>query len=172
VTARFVIERLGPSHDRSAFSCGKQALDNYLRQLAGQDARKHVANCFVATELGSATVAGFYTFTAAGISVSDLPQTIARRLPRYPQVPAALIGRLAVDTHFQGQRVGEALLLDAADRAIDSDPAVFALVVDAKDEDAASFYRFYEFQPLTTRPMTFFLPVAAIEARRRADSKK
>ena len=172
MTGKFVIERLAASHDRASFSCGIAALDRYLRQSAGQDARKHVANAFVAVEQTSGQIAGYYTLSAAGLSVADLPEEIIRRLPRYPQIPSALIGRLAVDTRFQGQRLGEALLLDAVDRAIDSDPAVFALVVDAKDDDAASFYRRYEFQPLTTRPMTFFLPVAALEARRRADSKK
>lgn len=172
MTAAFLIERLGRKHNRDAFSCGVPALDTYFRQLAGQDSRRRVANCFVAVEAESGTVAGFYTFSAAGIRLSDLPDATARRLPHYPQVPAALIGRLAVDRRFQGRRLGEALLLDAADRAIDSDPAIFALLVDAKDDNAEAFYRRYEFRPLTARPMTLFLPVAALEARRRKDAKR
>ncbi len=87
-------------------------------------------------------------------------------------VPAAMIGRLAVDKRFRGQRLGEAMLLDAADRVLDSDPAAFALMVEAKDTEAASFYKRYAFRPLNTRPMTLFLPIAAIEARRRKDTSR
>ena len=170
MTARFAIEKLAPSHDRASFSSGVDVLDRYLRQLAGQDTRKRLANCFVAVERNSGQLAGFYTLSASSILVSDLPDVIARRLPHYPSVPAALIGRLAVDQRFRGQRLGEALLLDAADRVLDSDPAVFALVVDAKDEAAASFYRRFEFQALSANQMSFFLPLAALETRRRQDS--
>jgi ribosomal protein S18 acetylase RimI-like enzyme len=170
VTTRFVIERLAPSHDRASFSSGVGALDRYLRQFAGQDARKRLANCFVAVERTSGQLAGFYTLSATAISVSDLPEPLAKRLPHYPHVPAALIGRLAVDVRHRGLRLGEALLLDAVDRVIDADPAVFALVVDAKDEAAASFYMRYEFVRLSTKQMSFFLPVAALSARRRQDT--
>ena len=170
MTARFAIEKLAPSHDRASFSSGVDVLDRYLRQLAGQDTRKRLANCFVAVERNSGQLAGFYTLSASSILVSDLPDVIARRLPHYPSVPAVLIGRLAVDKRFRGQRLGEALLLDAADRVLDSDPAVFALVVDAKDEAAASFYRRFEFQALSANQMSFFLPLAALETRRRQDS--
>jgi ribosomal protein S18 acetylase RimI-like enzyme len=169
VTGRFVIERLTSSHDRNDFSSGSDPLDRYLRQSAAQDTRKRVANCFVAIERATGRVAAFYTLSAAGVRLSDLPDVVTRRLPHYPAVPAALIGRLAVDTRFCGQRLGEALLLDAADRVLDSDPAVFALIVDAKDENAVSFYKRYEFRPLQSRPMTLFLPVTALEARRRKD---
>lgn len=170
MTKRFVIERLAQSHDRATFSSGIGALDRYLRQFAGQDARKRLANCFVAVERASDRLAGFYTLSATSISLSDLPESMAKRLPQYPNVPAALIGRLAVDTRYRGVRLGEALLLDAVDRVIDADPAVFALVVDAKDEAAATFYMRYEFQRLSTKQMSFFLPVAALEARRRQDT--
>ena len=132
--------------------------------------RKRLANCFVAVERASGQLAGFYTLSAASISVSDLPKSIAKRLPHYPNVPAALIGRLAVDMQFRRQGLGEALLLDAVDRVLDSDPAVFALVVDAKDDAAVSFYMRYEFQRLGSTQMSLFLPVAALEARRRQDT--
>jgi ribosomal protein S18 acetylase RimI-like enzyme len=171
VTERFTIEKLASSHDRASFSSGVDALDRYLRQFAGQDTRKRLANCFVALEKASGQLAGFYTLSASSISVSDLPELIAKRLPHYPNVPAALIGRLAVDMRFRRQRLGEALLLDAVDRVLDSDPAVFALVVDAKDEAAVSFYMRYEFRRLSAKQMSLFLPVPALEARRRQDSR-
>lgn len=132
--------------------------------------RKRLASCFVAVEPASGQLAGFYTLSATSISVSDLPESVARRLPYYPNVPAALIGRLAVDARYRGLGLGEAMLLDAVDRVIDSDPAVFALVVDAKDEAAASFYMRYEFRRLSAQRMSLFLPVEALESRRRLDT--
>lgn len=171
MTRRFVIERLARSHDRKSFACGAAPLDRYLKELAGQDIRRRVANCFVAVEQATQRLAGYYTLSAAGVSVAELPAGTVRRLPPYATIPAALIGRLAVDVHFQGIRLGEALLLDAADRVLDADPAVFALLVDAKDDAALSFYARYEFRPLRTRPMTLFLPVASLDARRRKDTK-
>ncbi len=170
MTERFSIETLASSHDRKSFSCGVSALDRYLHQLAGQDARRRFANCFVAIERTSGTIAGFYTLSAASVPTAELPAEVTSRLPHYASFPAALIGRLAVDHRFRGQRVGAILLLDAADRAIDSAPAVFALLVDANDEAAASFYRHFEFLPLRNKPMTFFLPISSLERRRQLDA--
>jgi ribosomal protein S18 acetylase RimI-like enzyme len=164
VTGRFIIDRLSAAHDRTSFTSGVEALDSYLRQFAGQAARKHFANCFVAVERSSGVVAGFYTLSADSISVEQLPEDILKRLPRYPNVPAALIGRLAVDIRFRRQRLGEALLRDAVDRALHSDPAVFALVVDAKDEAAANFYIHFGFRWLSRSQMRLFAPAASFEA--------
>lgn len=171
MTAQFIIEKLAPSHDRNSFSSGVPPLDNYLRQRAGQDARKRVANCFVAVEASTGQLAGFYTLSAAGIPMGALPEEMVRRLPHYPVVPAALIGRLAVDQRFRGRQLGEALLLDAANCALAAAPAVFALLVDAKDETASSFYKRFEFRPLGSRSMTFFLPLELIAATRRKDER-
>jgi ribosomal protein S18 acetylase RimI-like enzyme len=159
VSGVFLIERLSPAHDREAFSCGVAPLDIYLRQQVGQDVRRGLANCFVAVHGQTNSIAGYYTLSATGISLTNFPPEIARRLPYYPTVPAALVGRLAVDKRFRAQRLGEALIRDAVDRAANSDPAAFALVVDAKDDHAAAFYRHYEFQPLSDRPIRLFLPL-------------
>jgi ribosomal protein S18 acetylase RimI-like enzyme len=126
----------------------------------------------VAIEQGTRRLAGFYTLSAAEVSVGELPEETARRLPPYPIIPAALIGRLAVDLRFRGIRLGEALLLDAADRVLDAGPAAFALLVDAKDDAAMSFYVRYGFRRPRTRPMMLFLPVASLEARRRKDTTR
>jgi len=167
VTAPFVIERLSPAHDRRGFSCGVERLDLYLAPQASQDVRKRAANCFVAIARDTGTIAGYYTLSASGLAFSELPFEFRKSLPRYDIVPAALIGRLAVDLRFRGARLGEALIFDAVDRALVSDPAIFAIVVDAKDEGAASFYRHYEFQPTVTRPLTLFLPVSFFAKRPR-----
>jgi len=160
VSSQFVTEPLGSQHDRTSFSCGDKRLDRYLLAQAGQDVRRNIANCFVACDEGSTVIAGYYTLSAASISLDELGDTLQRRLPRYQNVPAALIGRLAIDRRFQGKRLGSALLIDAVERAAHSDTAVYALLVDAKDDQAAAFYRKHEFVPFTTRPKSLFLPLA------------
>ena len=93
--------------------------------------------------------------------MTDLPEAEARRLPRYPVVPAALVGRLAVSGVCHGQGLGAALIIDAMRRTLRADPAIFALVVDAKDENARRFYQHLGFQRFADRPMTLFLSMAA-----------
>jgi ribosomal protein S18 acetylase RimI-like enzyme len=158
VTASFVVAALSPDHDRLAFSCGVEPLDRYLQTQATQDIRRRIANCFVATSADSNIIAGYYTFSAASVPMLDLPTETAKRLPRYPVVPAALIGRLAIDRRYRGYGLGAALLFDAITRAARADTAIFAILVDAKDDSAAAFYRHHGFQPFATRPLNLFLP--------------
>jgi ribosomal protein S18 acetylase RimI-like enzyme len=150
---------LHANHDRNGFSCGVEALDRYLRQLATQDVRRRISNCFVACDEAGA-VAAYYTFAATSFPLADLPPEQSKRLPRYAALPAGLIGRLAVDQRYRGRRLGSALVMDAAKRAANADPAIFALVVDAKDEPAAAFYEHLGFRRFVSRPMTLYLAMA------------
>jgi GNAT superfamily N-acetyltransferase len=161
VTIAATIEPLGPHHDRKNFSCGVEPLDRYLRELATQDTKRRISNCFVAVGQGG-EIAGFYTFAAASIPIGELPPEQAKRLPRYPVLPAGLIGRLAVATAHKGQGLGGALIMDAALRAARADPAIFALIVDAKDETAARFYEHLGFRRFTSRPGSLFVPIATV----------
>jgi GNAT superfamily N-acetyltransferase len=111
-------------------------------------------------EQATGRIAGYYTLSAADVSVSDLPAELAHRLPRYPSVPAARIGRLAIDRRFQGRGLGGALLLNAAMRALRSEIAVFALAVDAKDDKAAAFYRRHGFSAFASNPLQLIAPLA------------
>ncbi len=111
----FTIEPLAKKHDRADFSCGVEALDNYLKKQASQDVARHVAACFVATSDGK-TVAGFYTLSQYSVDLGELPEAVPKKLPKYSQVPATLLGRLAVSSHFRGKKLGEFLLIDALDR--------------------------------------------------------
>lgn len=156
--ARFAVEPLAGTHDRASFVCGVAALDRYLRELATQDMRRRVSNCFVACD-DTGTIAAYYTFAATSIPLSDLPPEETRRLPRYGVVPAALIGRLAVDRQYRGRHLGSALIIDAARRAAGADPAIFALVVDAKDDQAVAFYEHLRFRRFVIRPMSLYLPI-------------
>ncbi|MDQ2694730.1 MAG: GNAT family N-acetyltransferase [Pseudomonadota bacterium] len=151
---------LDAQHDRTAFACGEEALDRYFPAQATQDMRRHIANCFVAVETATGQVAAFYTLASASIPTPDLPSELAKRLPRYPVMPAVRVGRLAVDQRFHGRGLGGALLADAARRTLQAPAAAFALLVDAKNDQAVAFYRHHGFHPLVSQPWTLFLPLA------------
>jgi ribosomal protein S18 acetylase RimI-like enzyme len=119
-----------------------------------------MTTCFVAVEVASGRIAGYYTLAATGISAVDLPREATRKLPRYPTIPAVRIGRLAVDRSFQGRGLGTVLLADAAFRTLSAAPAAFALVVDAKNDQAAAFYRSRGFASFVGQQRTLFLPLA------------
>ena len=160
--AGFVIEPLGSSHDRGGFSCGVESLDRYFKQQATQDIRRRASACFVAVDEDEAVgrIAGYYTLAAGGVPLNDLPEELARKLPRYPSVPVARLGRLAVDRAYHGRKLGAALLWDAGLRALRSEVVAFALVVDAIDEAAANFYRHHGFVPLSGHALPLALPLA------------
>lgn len=155
----FEIGLLG-KEDRSDFRCGSEPLDRYFKTQASQDVRRRVSVCYVARERATGQIAGYYTLSAADVPVSDLPPEVAGRLPRYPSLPAARIGRLAIDRRFHGRGLGGALLLNAAMRALRSEIAVFALVVDAKGDEAATFYRHHGFTAFVSNSLQLIAPIA------------
>ena len=159
-----LIEPLGSHHERAAFSCGEHALDGYIRRQASQDARRRVAQVFVAVAGRPGDIAGYYTLSATSFEKNELPVELARRLPHYP-VPAAVIGRLAVDHRSQGRGLGEILLLDAIRRVVRASNAigVYAIVVDAKNDRARAFYERYGFRPFPSTPRRLFLPLHTFE---------
>jgi len=166
VSASFRLEVLNGEHDRLAFTCGEEQLDRYLQLQVSQDIRRRIANCFVAIDVATAKVAAYYTMSSASIPTHDLPVELTQRLPRYSTIPAVRIvriGRLAVDMRFQGSGLGKALLADAAIKAIDAAPAAFALLVDAKNDQAVNFYKHHGFQQLESFPKILFLPLATAE---------
>lgn len=154
----FLLARLEAHHDRTSFQSGSPALNRYVQEQVNQDIRRRVAACFVALSDGH-RMAGYYTLASASILLADLPVCISKKLPRYPSVPAIRMGRLAVDETFKGQGLGGALLADALVRAARAEIAAFAMLVDAKDENAAAFYRHHGFMALPDRPLTLFLPL-------------
>ncbi len=160
----FTIEPLAKKHDRADFSCGIEALDNYLKKQASQDVARHVAACFVATSDGK-TVAGFYTLSQYSVDLGELPEAVSKKLPKYSQVPATLLGRLAVSSHFRGKKLGEFILIDALDRSWQQSKQIAstAVIVDAKSEVARTFYEHFNFLSLPNTPNRLFLPMRTIE---------
>lgn len=157
----FRVEQLTKAHDRSAFSSDSEPLNRYFREQVTQDIRRRVATCFVALAARN-RISGYYTLAAASVLLTGLPAAMAKKLPRYPTVPTVRMGRLAVDQTFKGQGLGGALLADALARAAHSEIAAYALMVDAKDRAAASFYQHHGFVPLPDTPLTLLLPLATV----------
>ena len=155
------IEPLSDAHDRSGFTSGSAALDRYLQTQASQDLRRRITTCFVAVSRETDEIAGYYTLTAASVALSALPPAIVKKLPRYPVVPAALLGRLAVAQAHQGLGLGGVLLADALKRSARTELGVFAMVVDAKDEAAQRFYEHYGFTLLPGEGRRLFLSIDA-----------
>lgn len=149
------------AHDRSAFASGSAPLDRYLREQVTQDIRRRVAACFVVLT-AEQRIAGYYTLASASLLLADLPPATAKKLPRFPTVPAVRLGRLAVDQAHKGQGLGGALLADALHCAACSGIAAYALMLDAKDEGAAAFCRWHGFIALPNLSRTLFLPLATV----------
>ncbi|MAT70118.1 MAG: GNAT family N-acetyltransferase [Planctomycetaceae bacterium] len=156
----FRLELLG-KQDRTAFDCGVPALNAYFHTRVSQDVKRNYATCFVAVDKQTDRVAGYYTLSMGSVGLIDLPDSIAAKLPRYPQAPVARLGRLAIDVNYQGQDLGGSLLADAVYRVAQSEVAAYAIVVDAKDAKAARFYEHFGFLKLGSNPRTLFLPISA-----------
>lgn len=160
---RYRIEPLTGTHDRAGFACGVAALDRYFAIQVGQDARKGYAAVFVAVDISTGRVAAFYTLSMAGAAVDLLPESVRRKMPRYPSVPCVRLGRLAVAGDYKGQGLGKWLLVNALGRSLESEIAWAAFLVDAKDDGARSFYRQFGFLELVDDPMHLFLPRRTVE---------
>ncbi|PSB05274.1 GNAT family N-acetyltransferase [Merismopedia glauca] len=156
------IELLGAEHNRSDFHSGSEPLDRYLKERATQDLKRYVATPFVLYDLEAQRIAGYYTLASTAIELIELPEAIQKKLPRYPLVPAILLGRLAMDEGYQGQGLGAFLLADALRRSLISEIAAMAVVVDAKDEKAATFYKHHRFTSFTSHPQRLYLPMTLI----------
>jgi GNAT superfamily N-acetyltransferase len=163
--APFRFDVLSKAHDRTAFHCGDDALDEYLRTGVTQDIRRRITNCFVfvVVETGAIQLAAYYTLSAASIPLLDLPPDEAKRLPRYPILPAVRIGRLAVDQRYQRRGLGELMLINAVHRTMQDAAAAFALLVNAKNDQATAFYQRYGFRLIAGKPRTLFLPLATAQ---------
>jgi len=160
VSVRFIIEPLSKAHKRSDFTCGNEPIDRYFRETVSQDIKRNYATCFVALEIGTNRIAGFYTLSSSNVPLNEVPEALAKKLPRYPTVPAVLIGWLGRHTDFQGLGLGTALLFDAIKTVIAAPIGAHAIFADAIDDKAADFYASFGFIPLIHRPHTFYLPTA------------
>jgi ribosomal protein S18 acetylase RimI-like enzyme len=150
-------------HDRTGFDCGVPSLNGYLQRQAAQDVEKFAVVIYVAVVEPPAII-GYYTLSQFSIGLTQLPANLAKRLARYPMVSATLLGRLAVSNALKGQRIGETLLFDALRRSLAQSAHIASagVVVDAKDDKAAAFYRRYGFMSVLGTEDRLFLPMLTI----------
>ncbi len=156
----------GRVHDRRSFQCGVAPLDHYFKTQAAQDMAKRVAVCYVlADDEKARTVCGFYTLSNLSIELTEIPPDKSRLFPRYPELPAILLGRLAVDQAFRGRGFGECLLIDSLKRALASSKVTGAavVVVDAKSEAGRKFYQRYGFRRFVGVADRLFIPMETLE---------
>ncbi len=160
------ISPFSKTHDRKSFNCGEPSLNKYLQQYASQDIKRRINKVFVLSPPDAPQkVIGYYSLSAGSLNANDLPEKLRRRLPRYP-VPVVLLGKLAIAKSHQKQGLGSILLADALQRvALASQVmAVYALVIDALNEQAAEFYRQFGFITLPSHPLKLFLPMDTVSA--------
>ncbi|OGV42151.1 MAG: hypothetical protein A3F46_07140 [Legionellales bacterium RIFCSPHIGHO2_12_FULL_42_9] len=164
-SSKYVIERLDKNHDKNLFSCGTDALDQYLKTQASQDIKKNVAITYALIQQGIEKILGFYTISSIGIFPGELPEDLTKKLPRYPVLPGILLGRLAVDKYFRGNKLGAFLLLDALKRsiAVSHQIGIVAVIVDAKHEVAVDFYKHFGFISFPENNHRLFLPLSIIK---------
>jgi ribosomal protein S18 acetylase RimI-like enzyme len=158
------VELLGPNHDRLAFDCGVPVLNSYLQQYARQDLERVVATPYVLVpSTNHVQIAGFYTLTATAVKLTELPSETVKKLPKYPLVPATLLGRLAISVRYRGKGLGE-YLLDALKRSLEAGRVVgsAAVIVDAKDSSGVRFYERYGFKLLPEQDLRLFLAMKTI----------
>jgi len=160
-----VISPLNAAHDRAGFHCNIEALDKYIHKQAGQDIKRRISRVFVASVQDSPeAIAGYYSLSTLSLKLSQLPEKLARKLPKHP-VPAALIGRLAVSKNAQGYGIGKMLLIDAIKRtlSISDQIAIYAMVVDSIDNNTKGFYERFGFARLSDNSPRLFLPLKSFE---------
>ena len=159
-----ISEILSSNHRRSEFSCGNELLDDYLQKQANQDIKRKLSACFVLIDKETSLIKGYYTLSNNSIPQESIPTQIQKKLPRsYKSIPTTLLGRLAVDSKFQGQGVGKLLLIDALKRSYEISKTIgsFAVVVYPIDQEAENFYAKYGFIKLPDSGK-MFLPMRTI----------
>ena len=148
-------------HDYTEFDCGVLGLNEYLHRYAMQDRRRLLSQIHVLLRCGEPNrVLGYYTLSAAQVDVKELADSERSRLPRYP-IPCFRMGRLAVHRESQNAGYGKTILGCAVRRCLQAgkEIAAYALIVDALDDSAKSFYEHFGFIPFADEPLSLYLPL-------------
>ena len=165
-------EPISKKHDREAFDCGDEALNEFLQRYARKSHERGGAKTFLAIDHADKTILGFYSLSPASVDYARTPEIVRRGLARH-DVPGFRLARLAVDRTFQGQGIGGQLLLAAGRRSLLASAEVggVVLVIDATNERMAAWYANYGAVPLVDAPLTLLLPLATIETALRKTGK-
>ena len=161
MTASLRIEKLNRTHAVENFTCEQPELDRFLIRHALQAQQANSSQTYVG--LSEQEVVGFYTIVAGEVGHADAPERVVKGMPRHP-IPLLVLARLAVHSNWQGRRIGAGLLLDALGRTLQVADVigVRALAVNAKDDQAVSFYRHFGFTSSPTDPRHLFMIIKDI----------
>ena len=151
-------------HQRNQFNCGVKSLDRYITKFASQDLKRKAATVFVLIDSPGEDVIAYYTLSSFTLEATELEPFLAKKLPRYPLLPATMLGRLAVDKNYRGQKLGKLMLIDALKRAFTASKQIasLAVVVEAIDSKAVRFYEKYGFTGFDSNPNRLYLPMQLI----------
>ena len=155
----FSIEIFNKKYNRTEFNCNSERLNKYLQEQVTSNIKQNIAICYLALN-NQQKIIGYYTLSSCSLLLNNLPDELKNKLPRYPTIPAVLMGRLAVDINYQGKKIGASLLADALKRCINSGIGAYALVVDVIDEKAKQFYLNYGFIECIDNPHTLFFIIS------------
>lgn len=154
---------LHKQYDRTAFDCGNDSLNRYFKIQVSQDVKRRVNSCFLVLDIND-RIAGFYTLCSSSIPYSELSPILQKKLPRYTHLPATLIGRLAIDVHYQGKGLGAILLANAIRQATNSPIASSVIIVEAKDENAIAFYEHFGFLRFQSVADKLYYPLHSVSS--------
>mgnify|MGYP001579556592 FL=1 len=160
-----IFEEISKQHDRASFDCGVPPLTEFLKKFARQNSDDGISLTIVALDRPKPkTILGYYSVSSGQVEFASMPPVAVKGIPKYP-IPVMRIGRLAVDLEAKGQGVGKELLIDAFHRAIEASKVLglFAVVVDAKDANAKSFYQKYGFIEFLDNPMILFILMGTLK---------
>jgi GNAT superfamily N-acetyltransferase len=162
---KLAVEKMAQEHDRSSFDCGNEALNRFIGQYALQGQKAGISQTYVA--VAGQKVIGFHTLVVGEVTHDDAPERLTKGLPRYP-IPVIILARLAVDKSWKGKGLGAALVADAMRRILNAADiaGVRAMIVHAKDDDAARFYEHLGFLPFPGKILTLYRLLKDIRAMR------
>jgi len=161
----YLTELLNSTHNRKEFSCGKITLDNYIYFQANQDVKRNLSACFVWNDYQTNRIKGYYTLSNNSIPLDIISENVRKKIPpAYSSIPTTLLGRLAIDSLYQGQNAGKLLLIDALKRSYELSKSLgsFAVIVNPLDDTARTFYNKFGFISLIDS-QKMFLPMNTIK---------
>lgn len=152
-------------HQRENFDCGIESLNKYIKKVASQDLKRKAATVFVLIDSIEPNVIAYYTLSSFSLELAEIEPIWAKKLPRYPLLPATMLGRLAVDQKYRGKGLGQLMLVDAMKKSYQASQQIasVALLVEAIDERAVEFYQKFGFMDFQSSRQRLYLPMKTIE---------
>lgn len=160
----FKIQFLDKKHSKNDFACGIPELDRFLKEQASQHMKKRITTTYVLTEDSDLVIKGYYSLSSYSVNINNLPKSITKQFPKYPMVPATMLGRLAVATECQGFGIGEYLLVSALKTSyeISQHQGSLCVCVDAINQSAVNFYKKYGFIEFEDNNKKLFISMKTI----------